>query len=150
MGFTPGDPVHVATLGKGTVREVRNRGRYVVEIKGRSMIVTTDQLTAFEPARPRRAKNPTTAVPSALDHDSGGGRTNRSLDLHGKTVDEAIDTLGEFLSVAMLEGDAQVRIIHGRSGGRLKAAVHARLTAVPSVRAFRVDPRNPGVTVVTF
>jgi dsDNA-specific endonuclease/ATPase MutS2 len=150
MGFTRGDPVHVTALGKGIVREVRNGGRYVVEIKGRSIIVPGDQLTAFEPARPRRARKATTAVPSAVESEAGGGRTNRSLDLHGKTVDEAIETLDAFLNVAILEGDAEVRVIHGRSGGRLKAAVHARLAAMPSVRAFRADPRNPGVTVVTF
>src|SRR3954470_12101700 len=99
MAFSPGDPVHVAALGKGIVREVRNGGRYVVEIKGRSMIVAGDQLTAFEPARPRRGRNPTTAVPSMVDSEAGAGRTNRLLDLHGKTVDEAIDALDEFLNV---------------------------------------------------
>ena len=45
-------------------------------------------------------------------------------------------------------GLAEARVIHGRSGGRLKAAVHGRLKTMPSVRAFRLDPRNPGVTIV--
>jgi dsDNA-specific endonuclease/ATPase MutS2 len=150
MTFKPGDPVHVAALGKGIVREVRNGGRYVVEIKGRSIIVAGDQLTPFEPARRRRTGKPISAVLSEGDSEPGGGRTNRSLDLHGKSVDEAIEAVDSFLNVAILDGDAEVRIIHGRSGGRLKTAVHARLTAVPSIRAFRVDPRNPGVTVVTL
>jgi hypothetical protein len=30
----------------------------------------------------------------------------------------------------------------------VKAAVQGRLAQLPSVRAFRVDPTNPGVTVV--
>lgn len=51
---------------------------------------------------------------------------------------------------AILSSLTEVRVIHGRSGGRLKAAVHARLRALPSVRSFRVDPANPGTTLVTL
>jgi dsDNA-specific endonuclease/ATPase MutS2 len=148
MGFSPDDLVHVAALGKGIVRERRNRERYVVEIKGRSIVVAADQLTAFRPARRSPNKqSPGVAVP-AVDDEQEGGRTNRSLDLHGKTVNEAIDALDEFLNIAILEGDAGVLIIHGRSGGRIKTAVHARLSSMPSIRGFRVDPRNQGVTIV--
>ena len=37
MTFDPGDPVHVAALGTGIVREARTGGRYLVETKGRSI-----------------------------------------------------------------------------------------------------------------
>ena len=72
----------------------------------------------------------------------------RVLDLHGKTTAEAIEALDAFLNDALLAGAGEARVIHGRSGGRLKAAVHARLRQLPSLRGFRVDPRNPGVTIV--
>jgi DNA mismatch repair protein MutS2 len=72
------------------------------------------------------------------------------LDLHGKTTAEALEALDAFLNDALLAGGGDARIIHGRSGGRLKAAVHARLRQVVSVRGFRLDPRNPGVTIVRF
>ena len=145
MAFTPGDSVHVATLGKGIVRGVRNGGRYLVEIKGRSIIVAGDQLARFEGARPRKKAS----APAFVDADVKGSRTTtRSLDLHGRTVAEAIDALDAFLNTALLDGDARVVIIHGRSGGRIKAAVHARLSETLSIRAYRVDPRNPGATIV--
>ena len=67
-----------------------------------------------------------------------------SLDLHGKTVDEALEALDTFLNDAILDGRDEVHIVHGRSGGRLKAAVHARLAQLASARAFRIDPANPG------
>jgi DNA mismatch repair protein MutS2 len=63
------------------------------------------------------------------------------------TREVAIEALDEFLNDALLASLDEVRIIHGRSGGRLKAAVHARLREVPTVRSFRVDPRNAGVTI---
>jgi DNA mismatch repair protein MutS2 len=64
------------------------------------------------------------------------------------TTVEAIEALDAFLNDALLEDAGELRIIHGKSGGRLKAAVHARLRQQPSIRAFRVDARNPGVTIV--
>jgi len=150
MTFRPGDRVQVAALGKGIVREARNGGRYLVEIKGRSMVVDGSQLAAAEPARaPRRGKA------SVKDGDAAGdvgpaATAARSLDLHGSTVQEGLDALDAFLNTALLAGHAEVQIIHGRSGGKLKAAVHARLTLLPSIRNFRLDPRNPGVTIVTL
>jgi DNA mismatch repair protein MutS2 len=66
------------------------------------------------------------------------------------TVEEAVTALDTFLNDALLAGHADVRVIHGRSGGRLKAAVHARLKQLVAVRAFRLDPANAGVTIVTL
>jgi dsDNA-specific endonuclease/ATPase MutS2 len=148
MTFGPGDPVHVAALGKGIVREVRNGGRYLVEIKGRSVVVVGHQLAPAESARtPRRVKPAAgdTRGPAAVEPTA---TASPSLDLHGTTVDETLDALDAFLNTALLAGHAEVRIIHGRSGGRVKAAVHARLKLTASIRGFRLDPCNPGVTIV--
>ncbi|HXG54279.1 MAG TPA: Smr/MutS family protein, partial [Vicinamibacterales bacterium] len=71
-----------------------------------------------------------------------------SIDLHGMTRMEAISALDAFLNDAMLAGLAEVRVVHGRSGGLVKSAVHARLDLFASVQGFRLDPRNPGVTIV--
>jgi DNA mismatch repair protein MutS2 len=141
--FAPGDRVHVAGLGTGVVRDVRNGGRYLIELKGNAMEVAGGQLEAAEPERARRKKSPEpeTGTPAAA-------AASRSLDLHGKTAVEAIDALDAFLNDALLDGVADARIIHGRGAGKLKAAVHRRLKDEPSVRAFRLDPRNPGVTLV--
>jgi DNA mismatch repair protein MutS2 len=148
MTFAPGDCVHVAALGQGIVREARNGGRYLVEIKGRAMVVAGDQLAPAEPPRTsRRRKDPVAGTP-ASDASAPDATAPLSLDLHGTTVDEAVDALDRFLNTALLAGSAEVRIIHGRSGGRLKAAVHARLELIPAVRAFQLDPGNAGVTIV--
>jgi DNA mismatch repair protein MutS2 len=66
------------------------------------------------------------------------------------TVEEAVAALDTFLNDALLAGHAEVRVIHGRGGGRLKAAVHARLKQLSVVRAIRLDPANPGVTIATL
>lgn len=149
MTFRLGDHVHVAAFGKGLVREVRNAGRYLVEVKGRSLLVHQRQLTAVDEHK---------RVPRGSEATPRGGMPDRltrahapaTLDLHGKTVEEAGAALDSFLNDAILAGLADVHVIHGRSGGRLKAAVHSRLKMLTTVRGFRVDPSNPGVTIVTL
>jgi DNA mismatch repair protein MutS2 len=149
MKFIAGDEVHVASLGKGVVREVRNGGRYLVELKGRSIVAAETQLTAVSPRKQRSSSDGKASTPSGPDPATRSYAAT-SLDLHGMTVEEAIAALDSFLNDALLAGHPEVRVIHGRSGGRLKAAVHARLKQLPVVRATRLDPANPGVTIVSL
>lgn len=150
MPFAPGDDVHVAALGKGVVRQVRNGGRYLVELKGRSIVAREAQLTAVS-AR-RRSSVPDHGKSPASTSSSSPTRlhVSASIDLHGMTTEEAVAALDSFINDALLAHHAEVRVIHGRSGGRLKAAVHARLKQVAAVRAFRLDPMNAGVTIISL
>lgn len=148
MGFAAGDPVHVRSLGTGVVREVRNAGNYLVEIKGASLVVAANQLEAIDRVKSARRKVCEPPTPIA-DRSTPAGAVP-VIDLHGMTTIEAEQAVEQFINDALLEGAVEVRVIHGRSGGRLKSAVHARLERLPPVRGYRLDPRNAGVTVVTF
>jgi DNA mismatch repair protein MutS2 len=142
--YAPGDRVHVAALGTGVVREVRNGGRYLIELKGRSVLVAGEQLERV-PDRKVGTRRPQPVTGESTDRAVD---STLSLDLHGRTAAEAVEILDGFLNDALLAGASGLRIIHGRSGGAVKAAVHARLRQLPSLRGFRLDPRNPGVTLV--
>ena len=146
MPFAPGDKVHVKAIGKGTVREARNGERYLVEVNGRSILTTGDQLTAQVIQKRGRAK--ATVIKRSHNAYDPPSDSAASLDLHGYTVEESLDVVAAFLNGALLSGAAEVRIIHGRSGGRLKTSLHGQLKRMPSIRSFAVDPRNAGVTIV--
>lgn len=165
MSFAPGDRVHLPGLGTGVVREIRSGGRLAVEIRGRLIVVHGHALEPVAqdrrsaPSRGARAAAPAPAPspssspsPSASASSSSARATagTRSLDLHGRTVAEALDDLERFVNEALLEGCAAVRVIHGRSGGKVKTAVHAYLRKLSVVTSVRVDPANVGVTIVTF
>lgn len=147
--FTVGDQVHVTSLGQGVVREARSGGRYLVELKSHRLLVDGTQLTAVE-NRKRRTAPKAAAAETASTAPGADATAPSSIDLHGMTTVEAVAALDAFLSQAMLAGHGELRVIHGRSGGRVKAVVHQRLNVVTSVRAFRLDPSNPGVTLVTL
>jgi dsDNA-specific endonuclease/ATPase MutS2 len=148
--FTVGDRVHLAGIGTGTVREARGGGRYLVDIKGRAVIAAAADLEhAHPPSKPRPQPHP--AAPGCTQpHPPAPGRTPPSLDLHGKTVAEAVAEVELFVNDALLDGHGEVRVIHGRGRGRVKAAVHHYFRQLPAVASCRLDPANPGVTIVTF
>ena len=147
--FTPGDTVQTR-FGKGVVHEVRNSGRLKVEVQGRAMVVAESEISMLDDGRKRSR-----ARPVASERGSERTRPQRAarsvlaeIDLHGLTVEEALDRVQDALSAALLGDLAELRLIHGRSGGRIRAALHHRLRET-RVR-FRLDPRNEGVTIVSL
>ena len=150
-GFTVGEAVQTP-FGKGVVREVRNGGRLLIDLHGRSLVV--DARTVTRPAPPtRRTRAPAPAAgPAASSGSSTSSRRRdtavREVDLHGLTVADALARAEQALNDALLADLPELRLIHGKSGGRIRAAIHRRLSQIPSVRRFGVDARNAGVTVV--
>ena len=148
--FTPGDMVHTR-FGKGVVREVRNRNRLVVEVKGAALVIKDDDVSLVTSPRKRSREH------RGAEVDSESTRSTREspamsadIDLHGLTVEEALHRVQQALSDAMLADLSELRFIHGRSGGRIRAALQQWLRDTPSVRQFRLDPRNEGVTIVSL
>lgn len=151
--FAVGDTVRTP-LGQGVVRDVRNGGRVLVDIDGRAVVIDAGTIHLVEENRkkPRGARKVDgLKTPDRLKETSrpaAGG--SREVDLHGLTVDEALARAESAINDALLADCVELRLIHGRSGGRIRAALHRRLRAISVVRAFRIDPRNEGVTIVTF
>ncbi len=76
-----------------------------------------------------------------------------SLNIIGKTVDEALPEVDKYLDDAYLAHLPQVTIIHGRGTGALKNAVHQKLKKTSHVKSYRLGEFNEGgigVTVVEF
>ena len=149
MPFVPGDRVHLAGIGSGRVIEARSGDRYAVEIKGRMVVAAGRDLEL--------AASVPTAPPTARGAGDGGRHhlyrqqwSSPSIDLHGKTVTEALEAIEAFINEALLADHAEVRIIHGHGSGRVKAAVHRHLRGMRVVSRIRLDPANAGATIVTF
>ena len=146
--FLPGTSVRTP-LGKGVVREVRTNGGGLVDVQGRQVVLTDADVRPV-PAEPvPRGRRRAAATPAARPGLPAAGRPV-AIDLHGLTVDEAMTQVASALNDALLADVAEVRFVHGRSGGRLRAALHGRLREIGSVRSFRIDPRNAGVTIVSL
>ena len=163
MRFEVGAQVVVTAIHKtGRVVEATRGGRYRVRVGGVVMACREEELLEAAPDRKSKkaAKRESRAGESRSatgeSHPKGWNlrgeqRETRSIeviDLHGLTVEEAVRAVEERLDAALLAGVERLEIIHGRSSGRIKIAVHKLLRELTVVRRFEVAPENPGVTRV--
>ena len=146
-------------FGKGVVREVRNNGRLLVDVHGRALLLRDADVSGLADHKgPRRnrgnseRRNPGESInqnpEDAARAFMARGNSLAEIDLHGLTVDEALARVEDALNDALLADRSELRLIHGRSGGKIRGALHRRLKEIPTVRAFSIDPHNDGVTIV--
>lgn len=133
----------------------------VVEIKGDKAVVESNSLRMTIPlsrlSATQKQKLPTTRDTASRGTSAYGDAIekrstfNPTLDLRGQRADEAIDQLHRFLDDALLLGEKEVRILHGKGFGILMNAVREQLHASPNVKRYRperVELGGEGITVV--
>lgn len=89
---------------------------------------------------------------------SGAGKIKMSksatispeVNLIGMTVDEAIPVMDKYLDDAYLSHLTQVRVVHGRGTGALRAGVHKHLKRLNYVKEFHLGEYGEGDTGVTI
>jgi DNA mismatch repair protein MutS2 len=147
----PGDSVYIRSLGHdGTVTQVTpKQGK--VRVRAGSIELDVALADLFAPIKKGGDKSPKTAK-GVWKVDAVEGE-ERELKLIGLRVDEALDMLEPFLNHASLNGQHEVRVIHGLGTGRLRDAVREHLVRHPLVEEFRAgEPHEgrDGATVVTL
>jgi dsDNA-specific endonuclease/ATPase MutS2 len=157
MPFLVGSDVVVVSLRRhGRVLEVLPGSRYRVGMGGLTMVCREGQLAPVSHSKKKHRRkreappgNVGTATPASPASATDSCRF-QSIDLHGMTVPEALAALPVFLDRAIRADLPRVEIIHGISGGRLRAAVRRYLAEAPAVTSAAPDDRNPGVTIAYF
>jgi DNA mismatch repair protein MutS2 len=148
-----GSEVVVRTLGnkRGIVVDVGRNARYQVRVENAMTWCREDDLAAPPRTRRRPKASPGRA---RLEHPADRGREDAAaaarIDLHGLRIDEAIEKMMAEIDRSLQRGADRLEIVHGKGSGRIKDALHRRLAQLSVVAAFRLDPRNSGVTLVYF
>lgn len=150
-----GDSVKVLSMNlKGTVSTLPNaKGDLYVQMGILRSLVNIKDLDLIEES--------TVSGPTLEKNRSESGKIKISksfsvspeINLIGKTTDEAVSILDKYLDDAYLAHLPQVRVVHGRGTGALKAAVHRRLKQLKYISEFRLGEYgegDTGVTIVTF
>lgn len=151
-----GDLVMVHSMGvKGTVMSLPNtKGKCFVQIGIMRSEVNADDLELLEEETLQNRKE-------QLRERSGAGKikmmkslhVSSSINLIGKTVDEAIALLDKYLDDAYLAKLHQITIIHGVGTGALRNAVQAHLKKSKYIKTYRMGEYGEGgygVTVAEF
>lgn len=159
-----GDGVKVLSMNlKGTVSSLPNsRGDLYVQMGILRSLVNLKDLELLNEASVSGPGIPERNAYSGSRKDGSGSsqiKLSKSfsispeVNLIGKTVDEAIPLLDKYLDDAYLAHLPQVRVVHGRGTGALKAGVHRHLKGLSYVKEFRLGEfgeGDTGVTIVTF
>ena len=74
-------------------------------------------------------------------------------DLRGLTVEEALMETDQYIDHAVLSGQSEIWLIHGKGTGVLRQRVQASLKKNPQVKSFRLGvygEGEDGVTIATL
>lgn len=151
-----GDLVMVHSLGvKGTVSSLPNpKGKLFVQMGIMRSEVDIKDLELLEEETLQVRKEKIRERSNAGKIKMGKSMTvSSSINLIGKTVDEAIALLDKYLDDAYLARLHQVTIIHGIGTGALKNAVQAHCKKTNYIKSCRMGEYGEGgygVTVVDF
>ena len=150
MPFPVGATVVALSLGRtrGTVVHAGRAGRYRVQVESLTMTCGEEDLAAPDINR-RTSKLKTDRRELEQIPTPEPARPGR-VDLHGLTVEDAVAQVTREIDEALRRGADRVEVVHGKGSGRVRDGVHRHLASLPVVAAFRLDPRNPGVTWVWF
>jgi DNA mismatch repair protein MutS2 len=84
------------------------------------------------------------AAPQPMPRD-----VSREVDLRGLTLDEAMMKVDSYLDEAAMAGLKEVRLVHGKGTGRLRAGLKTYLQGHPRVESMRMGHPNEGGTGAT-
>lgn len=91
--------------------------------------------------------------PSGIDLGEKRARFSSTLDVRGKRVEEVVPILESFVDTAILLGQAEVRILHGKGEGILRKVIREHLRRyqeVASVSDEHVERGGDGITIVVL
>lgn len=153
--FHIGDPVFVHTLSlEGTVTSLPNaKGDLTVQMGILSSVVNIKDLDLLEKQKTKETTNSQKRGKSSRSTINKAATISSEINLLGKTVDEAIAELDKYLDDAYMSGVHQVRIIHGKGTGALRAGIHSYLKRQKHVKSYRLGvfgEGEAGVTIVEF
>jgi len=128
-----GDPVEAPTLGvQGTIAAIEGDEAEVVGPAGHRLRIPLARL------RPSRQRAPEAGTPVRVVA-AGSSDVSDELDVRGERAQEAREAVRSFVDDAALAGLTNVRVIHGRGTGAVRAAVRDELDGHPLVDRHESD-----------
>ena len=99
---------------------------------------------------PAEEEQPVAAIHTGFGHMANAMTFKPELNLLGKTVDEALHMVDQFLDDALIAHASSVTIIHGKGTGALKRAIAEHLRKTSYVKKFRSGEYGEGDAGVTI
>lgn len=146
-GILVGDTVELLKLGtKASVIGINKDGSYQLQAGVLKMTAKPEEVYLLEQENPYKTK----VRPKHSGREMKLTAMPTEVDLRGMDAVEAICVLDRYLDEAMRSNVSQVRIIHGKGTGTLRAAVQQALKKNKYVKKFRLGQYGEGEDGVTI
>ncbi len=149
-GIMVGDTVELLKLGtKANVIAINKDGTYQLQAGILKMNAKADEIYLLENENPYKVKG----RPAHSGREMKMTAMSSEVDLRGMDTVEAVCVLERYMDEAMRSNLSQVRIIHGKGTGVLRAAVQQALKKNKYVKKFRLGvygEGEDGVTIAEF
>lgn len=143
--FEVGDKVHILSLNAdGEVVSLLGADKARVQVGGMTTTVELRNLQKLSAdAQTRIRVRPVSRVEAAPV-------ASREIHLRGMTVEEATEALERFIDQAVVTGQSQIYVIHGKGTGALRRSITQYLKSHPEVAEIRLGNWNEGGAGVTI
>lgn len=144
-----GDPVIIADIGKKGVvtKEPDSSGNVEVQagaiktrVKLKNLRLVEGSTVTFGAPKPQQRSNEKKIVSQAVTE----------IDVRGLNVDEASIEIDKVIDSAVLRNLGELRIIHGKGTGALRAGLHQHFRRHPNIKSFRLGVYGEGEAGVTI
>lgn len=141
-----GDRVVIRGIGEGEIVEIKENNVLVKSGLLKTRVKLSDIMLLDKPKKKQKAaQHNVYRTSSRADAD-----VKTELDLRGNMVDEALGELGLFIDKCVLNSIEEIRIIHGKGTGALRAAVTDYLKTHPNISEYRLGKYGEGENGVTI
>ena len=147
-GILVGDTVELLKLGtKASVIAINKDGTYQLQAGILKLTAKADEIYLLENQNPYKEKAPR---PKHSGREMKMTAMASEVDLRGMDAIDAVIVLERYLDEAMRSNLKQVRIIHGKGTGTLRAAVQQELKMNKFVKKYRLGQYGEGEDGVTI
>ncbi|MBS6614372.1 MAG: endonuclease MutS2, partial [Anaerotruncus sp.] len=141
-----GDAVIIRGIGSGEVLEVNKNNVLVQSGMLKTRVKMGDLMLTKKPKKaPVQQTRSVYRTTSRADSD-----VSTEIDLRGQAADEAVANLQLFIDKCVMNNISEIRIIHGKGTGVLRAAVSQELKGHPNVAEYRLGVYGEGESGVTI
>lgn len=148
LKYPPGSKVYIPTLNQDGLIQSSPNNKGEVQILSNSIRLT---LPWSELKPPEKSMNPTAQlVRKSSSFSAALVETDRTVDLRGQTVEEAIENLERELDKSALNKEDRIKIIHGHGTEALKRSVRTYLSRSVFVKKWKSGSSENGGDGVTW
>lgn len=145
--YPPGSKVFVSTIGRdGVIQSVPNaKGEVAILSNSMRLMLPWSQLKP-----PHQASNPTAEIVRGKGELSSPLDQDRTLDMRGQSLEEALRQLEVQLDTAVLNQEARIKIVHGHGTDTLKKGLRNYLSRSVYVKKWKAGTPETGGDGVTW